>query len=128
MKYECISIKAPPLRVHMQCLPALIHLVPPNLRILLFQFLLSICLTHVLQFLLLELLPEDVLLNMEILAGLGFDLLLSLLLKLDQLCSLEVACHLVVLLGEDLALMGIEFVSFGLAFEFGLKFVDLRLL
>lgn len=123
-----ISIIAPPLWVHVQCLPALVHLVPPNLRVLLFKFLVSVCLAHVLQFLLLELLSEDVFLNMEILASLGFYFLLSLLLKLDQLGSLEVACHLVVLLGKDLALMRVEFVSFGFAFEFSPEFVYLRLL
>lgn len=65
---------------------------------------------------------------MEILARLRLDLLLGLPLKLDQLCPLEVAGHLVVLPGEHLALMRVQLVSLCLAFELSPELVDLCLL
>lgn len=65
---------------------------------------------------------------MEVLAMCLLQLFFSLFLKLNKLCPLKITCNFIVLIGENLSLMGSESISLGLTLQFGFEFTDFSLL
>jgi hypothetical protein len=68
------------LGINVQCFPTLILIISSHLILLFLQLLFSVSLAHIREFLLFELLLEDILLKVEALSMRLLHLLLSLLL------------------------------------------------